>query len=64
MTKLFLAFSPGPFTLNKDEISEGKFFSANAIKEQLKDQDIVISKLLDYLLPYLFPDSFVLTQIQ
>lgn len=43
MTAVFKAFHNGPFKLNKEEISEGKFFTRKELNEAVKKGKIDLS---------------------
>jgi len=43
MTAVFKAFHNGPFELNKEEISEGKFFSQKELNKVVKKGEIILS---------------------
>lgn len=55
MTYFYKAYNDGPFTLNRDEISEGRFFDQREIYNSLKEKTLEISLLLKEILPVFFP---------
>ncbi|OGG13179.1 hypothetical protein A3D77_00455 [Candidatus Gottesmanbacteria bacterium RIFCSPHIGHO2_02_FULL_39_11] len=55
MTYFYRSFNNGPFTLNKDEIDEGRFFKPGEIYNQLREKTLEISLLLRIILPKFFP---------
>lgn len=55
MAYFYQAYNNGPFTLNRDEIDEGRFFKPGEIYNQLGEKTLEISLLLKKILPKFFP---------
>lgn len=55
MTYFYQSFNNGPFTLNRDEIDEGRFFRPGEIYNKLGEKTLDISLLLRKILPKFFP---------